>query len=239
MEKGQKLEGKKMQVVILTGGEGTRLRPLTHTVPKPMVRVCGKPFLEHVLELVKSFGLIDVLILASYLGKQIEDYFGDGSCLGMSIKYSYEKTPLGTGGALKNAEEMLAESFILLNGDTLLPVDYRKLISRFQECDKTGLIVAYSNAENIARSNLRIGDGDVILSYNKESEDGMTHIDAGAIVLKKEILELIPGERMCSLEKEIFDQLIANDQLQAFRTDKRFYDIGSINGLKCIEQVLG
>ncbi len=94
-----------MQVVILAGGEGTRLRPLTHKVPKPMVKVSGKPFLQYQLELIKSYGLTDVLILAAYLGNQIEDYFGNGSDLAMNIKYSYEDTPMGTGGALKNAED--------------------------------------------------------------------------------------------------------------------------------------
>lgn len=227
-----------MQIVILAGGEGTRLRPLTHTVPKPMVKVHGKPFLEYQLGLVKSFGLTNMLILASYLGRQIEDYFGDGSQFGMSIEYSYENTPMGTGGALKNAEEMLDGSFVLLNGDTLLPIDYGKLVRRFIKCDKTGLIVAYNNAERIARNNLRIGDGDAILSYNKHGDGETTHLDGGAIVFKKKVLELIAPGRACSLEEEIFAKLIEMQELIAFRTNQRFYDMGSFQGLKKIEQVL-
>lgn len=228
-----------MQVVILSGGKGMRLRPLTFSVPKPMVVVCGKPFLEHQLEMVKSFGLTDVLILASYLGEQIADYFDDGSSLGMEIKFSYDETPMGTGGALKLAESMLDDSFMLLNGDTLLPIDYDSLVRRFNDCGRAGLIVAYSNNDNIAPNNLKISDEDMVLAYNKQNDTGMTYLDAGAIVLKKKVLELIPEGRSCSLEKETFNQLIENYQLQAFRTDKRFYDMGSIEGLRHIEQVLG
>ena len=227
-----------MQVVILAGGKGTRLRPLTYTVPKPMVKVCGKPFLEHQLEVVKLFGLTDILILASYLGRQLENYFSDGSDLGMKIRYCYERIPLGTGGALRNADEMLSERFIVLNGDTLLLIDYSKLVRQFQERDKTGLIVAYSNPDKIAPNNLRIGDGDVVLSYNKQSDDGMTHLDAGAVALGKKVLELIAPGCVCSLEKEIYVKLIKAGELLAFRTEQRFYDMGNYEGLKKIEQVL-
>lgn len=227
-----------MQVAILAGGKGTRLRPLTYTMAKSMINVHNKPFLEHQLELVKSFGLTDVLILGGYLGEQIQNYFSDGSSLGMSIKYFFEETPMGTGGALKNAEDMLDENFLLLNGDTLLPIDYRQLVGRFRKCDKTGLIVAYSNNDKIARSNLKVTDKDVVVAYNKGSDEGMTHLDAGAIVIKKKVLELIAPERVCSLEKEIFINLIQAGELLAFRTDQRFYDMGSFEGLKRIEQVL-
>jgi len=113
-----------MQVVILAGGKGTRLRPITYQVPKPMVPIHGKPFLQYQLELIKSLGINEVLLLVGYLGKQIEEYFGGGPKFGLNIEYSYENNPLGTGGALKNAEEKLAEKFLLLNGDTFLPMDY-------------------------------------------------------------------------------------------------------------------
>ena len=228
-----------MQVVILAGGEGTRLRPLTHKVPKAMVKVSGKPFLQYQLELVKSYGFTDVLILAAYLGKQIEDYFGNGSDLAMNIKYSYEETPMGTGGALKNAEDLLDKSFILLNGDTLLPIDYNELVEQFRKCDKTGLIIAYNNAEKIAPSNLRITDTGIVLAYSKETDEEMTHLDAGATVLKRRVLKSIPAGAICSLEKEIFPKLIEAREFGAIETVQRFYDMGSFEGLKIIEKVFG
>lgn len=227
-----------MQVVILCGGMGTRLMPLTLNVPKPMVVVCGKPFLEHQIVMLKSFGLTDILILASYLGDQIETYFGNGTNLGVNIKYAYEKTPMGTGGALKLAESKLNESFMLLNGDTLLPINYDCLVNSFNEGNSMGLIVAYNNQHKIAPNNLKVSDGDEVLSYNKKDAAEMNYIDAGAIVLKKDVLDLIPEGGKCSLENEIFHQLIANRQLRAFKSDKRFYDMGSMEGLKTIEEVL-
>src|SRR5208282_6436393 len=116
------------QAVILAGGLGTRMRPITETIPKPMIAVAGEPFLHHQLSLLRSFGIRRVLLLVAYLGDQIENYFGDGTSLGLQLGYSYESAPLGTGGALKNAEALLDDEFVVLNGDTYLAIDYAALI---------------------------------------------------------------------------------------------------------------
>ncbi|HKF24702.1 MAG TPA: sugar phosphate nucleotidyltransferase, partial [Candidatus Acidoferrum sp.] len=112
------------QAVILAGGLGTRMRPVTETVPKPMIAVAGKPFLQWQLELLATSGIRSALLLVAYLGEQIEQYFGDGRRFGSSIDYAYELSPLGTGGALRNAEQKLRDWFVLLNGDTYLAIDY-------------------------------------------------------------------------------------------------------------------
>ncbi len=109
------------------------MRPATETIPKPMIQVAGKPFLQHQLELLQASGIDRSLLLAAYLGEQIEEYFGDGEKLKLNISYSYEQMPLGTGGALKNAEQKLQNSFVLLNGDTYLEIDYSALL--LQICD--------------------------------------------------------------------------------------------------------
>src|SRR4029077_9597920 len=116
-----------MQVLILAGGLGTRMRPITETIPKPMITVAGKPFLQHQLELLRGAGIAKVLLLVAYLGEQIREYFGDGAKFGCKISYSFEPAPLGTGGALKNAEAQLQDDFVLVNGDTYLGIDYRAL----------------------------------------------------------------------------------------------------------------
>lgn len=226
-----------MQVVILAGGKGTRLAPLTHDIPKPMVSVRGRPFLEHLIELFKCFSFTDVLILACYLGEQIEDYFGDGDSFDVRIRYSYEKLPLGTGGALKNANSMLDEAFLLVNGDTFLPIDYHVLVSRFKQLCKSAMIVAYNGLEPIAVNNLKIEHGSIV-AYNKDNPDGMTHLDAGVIAMKKEVLKLIESGCVCSLEKQIFPKLIADGQLAAFETQQKFYDMGTFRGLDVIQGVL-
>jgi NDP-sugar pyrophosphorylase family protein len=226
-----------MQAVILAGGKGTRLAPLTYSVPKPMVSVCGKPFLQHLLELLKSWNLTDVLILACYLGQQMENYFGDGIPFGMNIRYSYEKEPLGTGGALRNAQDMLDETFLLFNGDTFLPINYNLLITRFEQSGRIAMVVAYGGPEQIAPNNLKVRNGRVV-ACNKDYGDSMTHLDAGVVAMKKEVLKLIAPEGVCSLEKEVLPGLIKAGELVAFETQQRFYDMGSFEGLSTIEKVL-
>ncbi len=227
-----------MQTVILAGGKGTRLKPLTYQIPKSLVPIHGKPFLHYQLESVKSFNLNNVLLLVSYLGDQIEDYFGDGSRFGLKIEYSYEEIPLGTGGALKNAGDKLSDEFLLLNGDTYLPIDYDAFIKYFKEFDKIGTITAYDNSEEIVPNNIAVGTSNEVISYNKKASEEMTHVDSGAIILKKDILGLIPESHTCSLEEEVFCKLIKRKELIAFVTNQRFYDMGNFKELEVIKGVL-
>lgn len=227
-----------MQAVILAGGRGARLMPLTNELPKPMIPVQGKPFLEYLIRLIKSFDLRNILILAGYLGKAIEEYFGNGSNFDLKINYSYEKQLLGTGGALRNSEEMLENEFLLLNGDTFFPIDYKELINYFYNKKKIGVISAYANLNNNIANNLSVNNLNKVCSYNKINCEGMTHLDAGAMVFSKEIINFIPNGEVCSLEEDILPKLIKVGELMAFTTEQRFYDIGSFEGLELIEQVL-
>jgi NDP-sugar pyrophosphorylase family protein len=190
-----------IQAVILAGGKGTRLRPLTYRIPKSMVPIHGKPFLQYQLELINSFGINKVLLLISYLGNQIEEYCGDGSRFGIKIEYSYEQTPMGTGGALKNAEGKLEKEFMVLNGDTFLTIDYTELVKYFHQSNKTGVITVYDNSEGIVPNNLAIGESNRVTNYNKRDSKGMTHVDAGLMVFKKNVVDLIPRGQACSWEE--------------------------------------
>jgi D-glycero-D-manno-heptose 1,7-bisphosphate phosphatase len=176
--------------------------------------------------------------LVSYLGNQIEDYFGDGSRFGLKIEYSYEEIPLGTGGALKNAENKLADEFLLLNGDTFLPIEYDKLVEYFHHSNKIGVITIYNNSEKVAPNNTAIGVSNLVVNYNKKDFKGMTHVDAGAMVFKKELLKFIPEGQTCSLEENTFYELIKRKELAAFVTNKRFYDMGNFKELEVIKGVL-
>ena len=120
-----------MQTVILAGGLGTRLRPLTEQTPKPMVEVEGRPFLEFIVEHIAGQGFRDILLLTGHLGEHVSDHFGDGRRFGVSIRYSREPQPLGTGGAIRAAWEQLADDFLLLYGDSFLPIDYVDVASAF------------------------------------------------------------------------------------------------------------
>jgi NDP-sugar pyrophosphorylase family protein len=234
------------QAVILAGGLGTRMLPITTAVPKPMIPVNGKPFLHYQLELLARFGLRRVLLLVAYLGEQIEAYFGKGAALGLDLAYSYEPEPLGTGGALKNAVLQLDPQFVVLNGDTYLPIDYRALLQSFRAKNNSAMIVAYRPAAEASvdllrrlPKNLAVSADGRVTAYRKREPEGLTHIDAGVLVLRKEILDMISPRRKCSLEEEIFPQLVAQHRMEAWTTTEAFYDMGTLAGLEALSARLG
>src|SRR6266571_3760756 len=149
-----------MQAVVLAGGLGTRLWPLTKEIPKPMAPVNGLPYLEYQIRLLAAQGFLSTLILTGYLGEQIESYFQDGSALGLSLRYSREPAPLGTGGALRHARALLEERFLLIYGDSFLPIGYRPLLARLEEPGTLGVVAIYDNSagDTSVRNNIALGD---------------------------------------------------------------------------------
>ena len=228
-----------MQAVILAGGLGTRMRPITHTVPKPMVEANGRPFLHYLIELVKKNGMTEILLLVGHLHEQVQDCFGKGEHYGIAIDYSVEESLLGTGGAVINALDKLQEEFILLNGDTYLPINYRELQYSWKRIstDFDGLLVLYDNRDSLGDPNAAVDDGRVT-GYNKENNAGMSYIEAGAQIFKRNIFEKYPVKKVMSLEKEIYPALIESGRLAAYITDERFYDMGTPEKLKIFESYL-
>jgi len=223
-----------MQAVILAGGKGTRLGFLTKNAPKPMLVVNKKPFLEHLLINLKRNGIKDIVLCIGYLSYKIKDYFKDGSKFGLKISYSTETRLLGTGGALKKAENFLNHSFILLNGDTYLPVDYSGLFRHFRKLNKKGLIVVCKAGNKRGNISLK---GNLVVNYNKKYKN-MKFTDAGVQIFRKDILNLIAANKFVSLEERIFPKLIREKQLAAYMSKKKFYDIGTRRGLKIIRGIL-
>ena len=223
-----------IQAVILAGGLGTRMRPRTETVPKSLLPVLGRPFLEYQIGLLRSNGIDRVLVLAGHLGELIRDHFGDGSAHGVRISYSFEPPGLlGTGGALKYAEAALEDDFLLLNGDTLLEIDYAVLARSFRSSGKPAMLTAARHG-GPGPGNLLIDDGGSVLEYSKHHPHGR-HVDAGVAAFSRRILALIPPARPCSLEQEIFPQLIERREVAALRLDTTFFDMGTPAGLAALE----
>src|SRR3954470_21759639 len=129
-----------MQAVILVGGEGTRLRPLTSTVPKPVVPLVDRPFMAYMLEWLSSHGVTDVVLLMGYLSTAVRNVLGDGSAWGLDIKYVEEPDPRGTAGALKYAESLLEERFLMLNGDVLTDIDLTAQLAQHEASGATGTL---------------------------------------------------------------------------------------------------
>jgi NDP-sugar pyrophosphorylase family protein len=229
-----------MQAVILAGGLGTRLWPLTKTVPKPMVPVAGVPYLEHQLRLLASQSILDVLLLTGYLGEQIEEYFGDGSGLGLTIRYSREQMPVGTGGALREARAKLADTFLVIYGDSYLPIDYAEALRKLETSGAQGLLVVYDNrlSDTTVKNNVDLDADDFVTRYEKDSADMLSYVEAGVLAFRREAVDLIAPGGAVSLEREIFPQLIAQRQLIALVTTQRFFDIGTPERLQAIEELL-
>jgi NDP-sugar pyrophosphorylase family protein len=231
------------QVVILAGGLGTRLRPVTTQIPKPMVPVAGVPYLEHQLRLLAQQGFRDVVLLTGYLGEQIEQHFGDGSRLGLALRYSREPAPLGTGGALRQAWSLLAEEFLVIYGDSYLPIEYAKVVDTLRARDAAGVLVLYEDVsgETGVPGNVAIDRDHVVIRYDKSGagDPALRYVEAGVLALRKSVLDVIPPRGAVSLEQEVFPRLIENRALVGLPTTQRFYDIGTPERLRAIERLLG
>jgi NDP-sugar pyrophosphorylase family protein len=207
------LETKRVQVAILAGGLGERLRPYTETVPKPMININGKPFLEIQLNYLKNQGFKDILLCTGYLGNIIEEHFGDGRNFGLNISYSSEQIRLGTAGAIKNAESLIkTDPFLLMNGDSYWEINFSDFLRRHWEYNFP-FTMAVCKATNPAEQELiEVKDGIITSFYQRGTQEHAKHItetespliNSGIYVLSKKILGLIPEEKFCSLESEIF-----------------------------------
>lgn len=230
-----------MQAVILAGGLGTRLGDITKSVPKPMVLVAGRPYLEHQLVELRRQGVKDILLLTGYLGEQIEAHFRDGANFGLSVQYSREETPKGTGGGLRDAANLLADEFLLIYGDSYQPIDYRAVLSRL-DVDRAavGVAVLYDNAESTTvPNNIAVDDAGYVVRYEKDAPQAsdLRYVEAGVLAFRRGVTEFLPQGRPVSLEKDLFPVLIAHRQLLGFPTQQRFYDIGTPDRLKVIERL--
>lgn len=227
-----------MQVAILAGGRGTRLSPLTQSIPKPLVNIHGRPFLEYQIEWLRRCGFNRFLMLVGYLAEAIERHFQDGRRWEVTIAYSCERSPMGTAGALKFAASRLEDQFLLLNGDTYLPINYAQMAARFSTCNGTGLMAVYSNPEGLVPNNVALSADGRVCRYDKTSSSGLTHVDAGAYGFRKRVLDLIEPKSFRGLEEHVFPRLAREDELVGYPVRERYYDIGTFERLRLAEQAM-
>ncbi len=215
-----------MQAVILAGGLGTRLRPATELVPKAMIPVNGRPFLEYQLELLRGAGVNEFVICVGHLGGAIRTHFGDGRKLGVRISYSDDGPRLlGPAGALKRAEPLLDDSFFVTYGDAYLRVEYATMMKRLLSTRALGMMSVYRNDNRHGISDLLVRRG-WVLRYDKKGGRGMRWINFGVTALRRGALAFIPQGREVG-EEEFYGTLIARRELLAFPVRKRFYEIGN------------
>jgi mannose-1-phosphate guanylyltransferase len=219
-----------MQALILVGGEGTRLRPLTSTQPKPAVPLVNQPFMTYMLEWLRGHGVDDVILSCGYMPDGIRAVLGDGSALGIKLRYIEEPTPLGTGGALKYAEDMLDERFLMLNGDVLTDID---VTAQFEQHERTGAraTLALIGVEDPSAYGLvRLGaDRSVtgFLEKPKPEEIDTNLVNAGVYILHHDVLDgMAPAGTNSSIERDLFPTLVANG-LFGYEANGYWMDIGT------------
>lgn len=225
-----------LPVVILAGGLASRIRPITKTIPKAMIVLGGKPFVDWQLSYLANQGISDVVICSGYLSEQIENYVGAGKKFGLNIKFSRDgEVLLGTGGAIKKAIPFLGDSFFVLYGDSFLPIDFKSVESSFFYSKRLGLMTVLKNHNKWDKSNVEFVGGKII-EYNKiQTHSRMNYIDYGLGVLQASVFDAYSESIPFDLS-DIYHQLSINQQLEGCEVYQRFYEIGSFQGIIEAEQ---
>lgn len=226
-----------MKAIILAGGKGTRLLPLTELIPKPMVILCGKPLLQYQIELLRNNGFTEITLIVNYLGEKIRDYFQDGTKFGVKIDYIFETEPLGTAGTIRQIAENLHEEFLILYGDLLLNIDLKTLVRFHKKHNGIGTLVVHPNNHPEDSDLLEVGNNDIITSiYSKpHSNDLIYHnlVNAAIYILSPEIVKYIPKDKPSDFGKDIFPSLLSKKQkIYGYHTHEYIKDIGTIKRLQ-------
>jgi NDP-sugar pyrophosphorylase family protein len=208
-----------VKVAILCGGLGTRLGELTRDRPKPMIEIGGRPYLERVVESFANRGFADFVLLTGYKSDVIESHFGDGSRFGVHIDYSVERSPLGTGGALREARALLSERFIMTFGDVLRYHHYDHFVSAHEG----NCLAVYPR---IGKGNAEVDAGRV-MRFDKHTTDELPYVDAGFSVMRRDTLDLLPRQGSSSFEEIVYSALAMRGELEAEVVDHDFFDIGT------------
>ena len=226
------------QAVILAGGRGARLRPLTDTRPKPMIEFHGKPFLAYLVELLRTQGFKRVLLLLGYLPEVIQAHFGDGHQWEMQIDYAVSAVEDDTGRRLKLAASRIDPTFLFLYCDNYWPMPFEAMWRRYLALDVPAMLTVYRNADRYTRDNVRLEADGRIAVYDKDrAAQGLGGVDIGFGVFRREVVERLP-EGNVGFERVAYPALAAAGQLGAFVTDHRYYSVSSHERLPMTEQFL-
>jgi MurNAc alpha-1-phosphate uridylyltransferase len=227
-----------LQAVILAGGLGTRLRPVTDTVPKAMTPVLGRPFIDYQVELLRRNGITELVVCVGYLGEIIEHHLGDGRRFGVRIQYSHDgPNLLGPAGALRAAGALVDESFFVTYGDAYLRAPYSDMMDALVHSEMLGVMAVFKNENRFGNSDVAIERGMVVRYEKKNQAPGLQWINFGVTALRRGALTLIPPGRPCG-EEEFYGRLIERQKLAAFQVAERFYEIGTPSSLAEFEHFI-
>jgi mannose-1-phosphate guanylyltransferase len=222
-----------MKAIIIAGGPGTRLRPLTYSIPKPIIPICNKPFLVYQIEALRNHGVKNIILNLHYLSDQVQKLLGDGSSLGVKIQYSLETEALDTAGAVKNAQEFFdSEPMLVLNGDILTDLDYSALLEKHKQ-NRADITFTLAHVEDPSAFGLIVTDpatGRVtrFLEKPKREEATVDTINAGTYVINPELFEYVPAKLKYSFERQFFPQMLAlQKRMYSYDSPNYWLDIGT------------
>ena len=216
---------------LLAGGLGTRLGPSTATMPKALVPVGGRPFIDHQLELLRRNGIRRVVLCLGHRGEAVEAHLGNSAAHGLALEYSYDGDRLlGTGGALRRAAPLLGALCFVLYGDSYTDIDLASVLAAFETSEAFGLMTVLRNEGRWDKSNVLFRDGRLLRYDKRAPSPDMAHIDYGVTLLRREALERIPPEGPYDL-CDLYQDLVDEGRMNGFEVTRRFYEIGSPEGL--------
>jgi histidinol-phosphate phosphatase family protein len=235
LEAAKIVRNQNIKVVLLAGGKGERLMPLTKDIPKPMVDIAGKPAMQYHLELAKKYGFDDIVVCTSYMAEKITNYFGDGSGFGVHINYPEEPTPLGSGGAIKNAEKYLdVENFIVLNADVMTDINLDGLVSaHLRNKSLATMVVRYS--DHPKDSDVVQMEGDKIVGYIGRGQEEEKIANTGIMVLNRRIIDFIP-KGFSNIEKDVVFRLIGKESVCGYLSNAYIKDFGTPERLESVRK---
>jgi NDP-sugar pyrophosphorylase family protein len=225
-------------LALLAGGLATRMRPMTEAIPKSLLEVGGKPFLDHQLALFARQGVREVVICAGHLGEQMQAFAGEGARWGLAIQWSFDGDQLlGTGGALMRALPLLGEEFIVTYGDSYLDEPFAPIMDAFHASGQPALMTVFRNEGRYDTSNIEF-EGGRLKRYDKvDLTPAMKHIDYGLQVLKAEALDGWPSGQKFDLAA-VYGSLVEQERMAGYETARRFHEIGSREGLAGLDALL-
>jgi mannose-1-phosphate guanylyltransferase len=219
-----------VQALILVGGEGTRLRPLTSTLPKPVIPLVGRPFIGYMIEWLRGHGVDDVILSCGFMADGVRSVLGDGAGHGVRLRYVEEPEPLGTGGALKFAEDLLDERFFMLNGDVLTDMDLTAQLAQHESTGAQATLALIAVEDPSAYGLVRRADDHSVTEFLEKpsaSEIDTNLINAGAYILERTVLDgMPPAGTNVSIERDVFPALVG-DGLFGYASDGYWLDIGT------------
>ncbi len=220
----------KLTGLILAGGLGTRMRPLTLHTPKCLIEICGRPFLDYQLELLAKYGVGRVVLSTGYLGHKIEDYISSHPAHGLKVEVRHEKELLGTGGSIINSLPLLPEEFFLMYGDSYLLQPLSPVQAAFRKSGKAALMTVVHQQDGSSENNCEVKCGSVARYQKGQPKGTFDFMDYGMLFFKKSALQRYRVENFPT--DRIFADLIAAGQLAAFETAQPYYEVGSLEGLR-------